>query len=84
MLGWDGVKVARLEGTHDMTITEIVLTAAEFQTLIDTLEAGIKRVEDEENYSDEQRHRGITLTGVLKKMAAPKASYTLRITVSEP
>ena len=84
MLGWDGVKVARLEGTHDMTITEIALTAAEFQTLIDTLEAGIKHVEDEENYSDEQRHRGITLTGVLKKMAAPNASYTLRCALSEP
>lgn len=33
-----------------MTTTEIVLTAAEFQTLIDTLQAGIKHVEDEENY----------------------------------
>lgn len=67
-----------------MTITEIVLTAAEFQTLIDTLEAGIKHVEDEKNYPDAQRHRGITLTGVLKKMAASNASYTLRCTVSEP
>jgi hypothetical protein len=84
MLGWNSVKIARLEGTDEMTITEIVLTAAEFQTLIDTLEAGIKHVEDEGDYSDEQRHRGITLTGVLKKMAAPNASYTLRFTVSEP
>ena len=67
-----------------MTITEIVLTASEFQTLIDTLEAGITHVEDEENYPDAQRHRGITLTGILKKMAAPHASYTLRCTVSEP
>jgi hypothetical protein len=68
-----------------MTITEIVLTASEFQTLIDTLEAGIKYyVEHEENYADERRHRGITLTGVLKKMAAPHASYTLRCMVSEP
>jgi hypothetical protein len=84
MLGWDGMKAARLEGTHDMTITEIVLTASEFQTLINTLEAGIKHVEDERNYPDEQRHRGITLTGILKKMAVANASYTLRCTVSEP
>lgn len=67
-----------------MTITEIVLTASEFQTLIDTLEAGIKHVEHEENYPDAQRHKGITLTGILKKMAAPTASYTLRCTVSAP
>jgi hypothetical protein len=67
-----------------MTITEIVLTASEFQTLIDTLEAGIKHVADEENYPDEQRHRGITLTGILKKMARPNASYALRCTASEP
>ena len=67
-----------------MTITEIVLTASEFQTLIDTLEAGIKYVEHEENSTDEHRHRGITLTGVLKKMAAPHASYTLRCVVFEP
>ena len=67
-----------------MTITEIVLTASEFQTLIDTLEVGIKHVEDEDNYSDEQRHEGITLTGILKKMAAAQASYTLRCTVSKP
>jgi hypothetical protein len=67
-----------------MTITEIVLTASEFQTLIDTLEAGIKHVENEGNYPDAQRHGGITLTGILKKMAAPNASYTLRCTVSEP
>lgn len=67
-----------------MTITEIVLTASDFQTLIDTLAAGIKHVEDEEHYPDEQRQRGITLTGILKKMTVPKASYTLRCTVSEP
>jgi hypothetical protein len=84
MLEWDGMKAARLEGTYDMTITEIVLTASEFQTLIDTLEAGIKYVEEEENYPDEQKHRGITLTGILKKMAVSNASYTLRCTVSEP
>ena len=78
------MRAARLEETHEMTITEIVLTASEFQTLIDTLEAGIKHVADEENYPDEQRHRGITLTGILKKMATPNASYTLRCTVSEP
>ena len=84
MLGWEGIKVVRLEGTHNMTITEIVLNAAEFQTLIDTLEAGLKHVEDEENYSDEQRHRGITLTGILKKMSTRNALYTLRCKVSEP
>lgn len=67
-----------------MTITEIALTTAEFQTLINTLEAGIKHVEDEENSPDAQRHSAITLTGVLKKMAAPHASYTLRCTVAEP
>ena len=79
------MKAAWREGTHEMTITEIVLTASEFQTLIDTLEAGIKHIEDEENYPDEQRHRGITLTGILKKMAAAHALYTLRYTaVSEP
>jgi hypothetical protein len=79
-----GMKARRLEGTHDMTITEIVLTGSEFQTLVDTLEAGIKQMEEEENHPDEQRHRGITLTGILKKMAAPNASYVLRCTVSEP
>ena len=84
MLGWDGIKTTRREGTHEMTITEIVLTASEFQTLIDTLEAGIRHVDDEENYPDEQRHQGITLTGILKKMAAAHASYTLRCTVSDP
>ena len=84
MLGWKCIQATRLEGTHDMIITEIVLSATEFQTLIDTLEAGIKHVEDAENYSDEQRHGGITLTGILKKMATPNASYTLRCTVSEP
>jgi hypothetical protein len=84
MLEWEGIKVARLEGTHNMTITEIVFSAAEFQTLIDTLEAGLKHVEDEENYSDEQRHRGITLTGILKKMSTRNALYTLRCKVSEP
>ena len=78
------MKTARLEGIHAMTITEIILTASEFQTLIDTLEAGIKHLEDEENHPDEHRHRGITLTGILKKMAAAHASYTLRCTVSEP
>jgi hypothetical protein len=67
-----------------MTITEIVLTAAEFQTLIDTLDAGIKHLKDKKNSPDAQRHRGITLTGILKKMAASNASYTLRCTVSEP
>jgi hypothetical protein len=82
-VGREGIVVARLEGSRNMTITEIVLTAAEFQTLIDTLEAGIKYVEDEVNYSDEQRHRGITITGILKKMVAPHASYTLRFTVSQ-
>jgi hypothetical protein len=84
MLGWNGMKVTTLEGTYDMIITEIVLTASEFQTLVGTLEAGIKHVEDEENYPDEQRHKGITLTGILKKMAMPNASYTLRCTMSEP
>jgi hypothetical protein len=78
------MKATRREGTYDMTITEIVLTASEFHTLIDTLEAGIKHVENEENYPDEQRHGGITLTGILKKMTVPNASYTLRCTVSEP
>jgi hypothetical protein len=66
-----------------MTITEIVLTAAEFHALIDTLEAGITHVDGEENFTDDQRHTGITLTGVLKKMVVPHASYTLRCTVSE-
>jgi hypothetical protein len=84
MLGWNCMMTTRLERTYDMTITEIVLTASEFQTLVGTLEAGIKHVEDEENYPDEQRHRGITLTGILKKMAAPNASYTLHCTMSEP
>ena len=41
-----------------MTITEIVLTAAEFQTLIDTLDAGIKHLKDKKNSPDAQRHRG--------------------------
>jgi hypothetical protein len=45
-----------------MTITDIILTATEFQTLIDTLEAGIKYVEDAESYPDAQRHGGIALT----------------------
>jgi hypothetical protein len=48
MLGWESIEVARLEGIHDMTITEIVFSAAEFQTPIDTLEAGIKHAEDTE------------------------------------
>jgi hypothetical protein len=78
------MKATRREGTYAMTITEIVLTASEFQTLIDTLDAGIEHIEDEENYPDKQRQRGITLTGILKKMTVPKASYTLRCTVSEP
>jgi hypothetical protein len=67
-----------------MTIAEIVLTAAEFQALIDTLEAGILHVEAEDEFTDDQRHTGITLTGVLKKMVASNASYTLRCTVSQP
>lgn len=83
MLGVKEIEVARIEGPHHMTITEIVLSAAEFQTLIDTLEAGLMQVEHEENYSDEQRHRGITLTGILKKMSTQNALYTLRCKVSE-
>lgn len=67
-----------------MTITEIVLSAAEFHTLIDTLEAGITHGEEQENYPDARRHEGITLTGVLKKMAVVNASYILRCTVSAP
>jgi hypothetical protein len=61
MLGWNGMKATRREGTYAMTITEIVLTASDFQTLIDTLEAGIKHVEDEEHYPDEQRGRVLDL-----------------------
>jgi hypothetical protein len=41
---------------------------AEFQTVIHTLETGIKHVEDEENYPDAQRHKGITLTSALSDL----------------
>ena len=83
MLGWNGIKATGLEGIHHMTITEITLSASEFQTLIDTLDAGIKHEENEENDPDEQRQTGIMLTGILKKMAKPNASYTFRCTAFE-
>ena len=61
-----------------MTITEIILTASEFRTLIATLEKGISVLDQEEQASDDFRQEGIALTGVLKKMASIDASYTIQ------
>ncbi len=61
-----------------MMITEIILTASEFHSLITTLEAGIRAFHATNPAPEEQRREGIALTGVLKKMAAANALYTIR------
>ena len=61
-----------------MTITEIILTASEFRTLITTLEKGISQLDQEEQAPEELRQEGISLTGVLKKMAAVDATYVIQ------
>ena len=61
-----------------MTITEIILTASEFRTLIATLDKGISVLDQEEQGSEDFRQEGISLTGVLKKMATADATYVIQ------
>ena len=61
-----------------MTITEIVLTESEFRTLIATLDKGISVLDQEEQGAKDFRQEGISLTGVLKKMAMADATYVIQ------
>lgn len=61
-----------------MTITEIIMTASEFRTLIVTLEKRISLLDQEGQAPEELRQEGIGLTGVLQKMASANASYVIR------